>query len=112
MDSIKQLDSPIFRLRRYLESRPTPLWSSELEEAAKAEHKKSIMVEFSEAEKEKKPPLDTMWGDVYGGDELERPIREQRAELQRLVGKWGGNAVWKKELEKFQGGKDAFLAAN
>lgn len=70
------------------------------------------MVEFSEAEKEKKPPLDTMWGDVYGGDELERPIREQRAELQRLVGKWGGNAVWKKELEKFQGGKDAFLAAN
>lgn len=69
------------------------------------------MKEFSKSEKEKKPALDNMWGDVYGGDELERPIREQRAELQRLVGKWGESTAWKKELEKFAGGKEAFLKA-
>ena len=74
--------------------------------------KKAIMVEFNKAEKESKPPLEFMFGDVYGGDELERPIREQRDELKRLVGKWGETNVWKKELDKFDGGKEAFLKSS
>ena len=70
------------------------------------------MIEFNKAEKHKKPPLKSMFGDVYGGEELERPIREQRDELKRLVGKWGESKVWKKELEKFDGGKEGFLKSS
>jgi 2-oxoisovalerate dehydrogenase E1 component alpha subunit len=65
------------------------------------------MREFSKAEKEKKPALDHMWGDVYGGSELERPIREQRSELKRLIMKYGETKGWKKQLEVFEGGKEA-----
>ncbi|KAL8291517.1 hypothetical protein RQP46_002495 [Phenoliferia psychrophenolica] len=107
VESIKKLDSPLFRLRRYLESRSPPLWSPALEESTKATDKKQIMAAFSVAENEKKPPLDAMWEDVYEG--MERPQREQREELRRLVGKWGETKGWKKELARFQGGKEAFL---
>ncbi|KAI5477591.1 hypothetical protein MNV49_006077 [Pseudohyphozyma bogoriensis] len=107
VESIKKFDSPIFRLRKYLESRPTPLWSSELEESTKASDRKEIMTAFSKAEKQKKPSLDSMWEDTFA--EMERPQREQRAELKRLVEKWG--VAWEKELEKFEGGKKAFLEA-
>lgn len=108
VDSIKKLDSPLFRLRRYLESLSPPLWSAELEESTKAEHKKQIMREFSKAEKESKPALEEMFGDVYGGEELERPVQEQKQELKRLISKWGdASEVWKKELARFKGGKEA-----
>ncbi|KAK4699566.1 2-oxoisovalerate dehydrogenase E1 component alpha subunit, partial [Phenoliferia sp. Uapishka_3] len=107
VESIKKLDSPLFRLRRYLESLSPPLWSSTLEESTKAADKKKIMIAFSKAEGEKKPPLDSMWGDVY--ESLERPQREQREELKRLVRKWGETKAWKRELEKFEGGKEGFL---
>ena len=70
------------------------------------------MTEFNRAEKESQPPLETMFGDVYGGKELERPIREQRDELKRLIEKWGDNKVWAKELDKFDGGKEAFLKSS
>lgn len=66
------------------------------------------MIEFNRAEKEKRPALAEMFGDVWEGEE--RPIREQRAELKRLVGVWGeASERWKKELTKFEGGREAFL---
>lgn len=65
------------------------------------------MTAFAAAEAEKKPALDEMWGGVYEG--MERPQREQREELRRLVGKWGETGGWKKELERFEGGKEGFL---
>ncbi|KAM0751093.1 hypothetical protein T439DRAFT_325248 [Meredithblackwellia eburnea MCA 4105] len=116
VESIKKLDSPLFRLRRYLESLPTPLWSSSLEESTKSKTKKIIMTAFQTAERESKPPLDEMWKDVFaatvggeGREGMERPQREQRDELRRLVRKWGETKSWKRELERFQGGKDKFL---
>ncbi|GAA6061997.1 hypothetical protein JCM10212_004275 [Sporobolomyces blumeae] len=119
VDSIKKLDSPIFRLRRYLESLSTPLWSNQLDESTKVDLKSAILKEFSKAEKEKKPKLEMMFGDVYAplpaghergnGTEYERPQREQRDELKRLVEKWGETNEWKKELDKFEGGREAVL---
>lgn len=51
-------------------------------------------------------------GEGEGEEEgLERPLREQKVELQRLVRKWGGSKLWKKELEKFEGGREGFLKA-
>lgn len=107
VDNIKKSDSPLVRLRSYLENLSPPLWSNELEESTKASFKKQIMTEFNKAEREKKPPLKEMFGGVWDGEE--RPIREQRAELQRLVSTWGETATWKKELSKFDGGKEAFV---
>lgn len=75
------------------------------EDAMKAEHRKAIMVEFNKAEKEAKPALDNMFADVF--DQLERPLREQKAELKRLIQKWGQTDSWKKDLEKFEGGRAA-----
>lgn len=116
VESVKKLDSPIHRLRRYLESLSPALWSTEHDAKVKDESKRAILREFSKAEKEKKPALAEMFGDVfapvegeegkqYGG--LERPQYEQKAELKRLIEKWGETQTWKKELEKFAGGKEA-----
>ncbi|KAJ8297248.1 2-oxoisovalerate dehydrogenase subunit alpha, mitochondrial [Rhodotorula toruloides] len=116
VESVKKLDSPIHRLRRYLESLSPALWSAEHDAKIKDESKRAILREFSKAEKEKKPQLAEMFGDVfapvqgeegqrYGG--LERPQYEQKAELKRLIEKWGETQTWKKELEKFAGGKEA-----
>jgi 2-oxoisovalerate dehydrogenase E1 component alpha subunit len=106
--SIQKNDSPLTRLRLYLESFSPPLWSQELEDATKSEYKKEIMLEFNRAEKEKRPPLSEMFGDVWANEE--RPIREQREELKRLVRTWGeASESWKKELSKFDGGRDEFL---
>ncbi|GAA5836215.1 hypothetical protein JCM11251_007396 [Rhodosporidiobolus azoricus] len=133
VNTISKLDSPLNRLRKYLESLPphpsssasegnpgesAPLWSAEYDDAVKAKAKKEILAAFSKAEKEKKPPLlHGMFGDVFaplegqeGGETLERPQREQRDEMRRLVEKWGGkHEGWKKELEKFAGGREAVL---
>lgn len=126
VESVKKLDSPLHRLRKYVESLATstaataahePLWSAEIEAKFKDASKRAILKEFSKAEKDKKPRLESMFGDVFaerpaetgsgasGG--LERPQREQKAELKRLIQKWGGTAGWKHELDKFDGGRAA-----
>ncbi|KAK4052229.1 hypothetical protein OIO90_004451 [Microbotryomycetes sp. JL221] len=110
VDNIKKLDSPIMRLRRYLEQgRSKPLWSDEQEQETQKQHRQQILSEFSKAEKAKKPALVEMFKDVFaGGEELERPLREQKQELKRLIQKWGTSAdSWRKDLEKFKGGKTA-----
>ncbi|GAA6007595.1 thiamine pyrophosphate-dependent dehydrogenase E1 component subunit alpha [Rhodotorula paludigena] len=118
VESVKKLDSPIFRLRRYLESLSPPRWSAERDAAVKDSSKRAILKEFSKAEKDKKPPLAEMFGDVFapvegedkvGADGLERPQREQKEELKRLIEKWGETPAWKKELGKFEGGREAVL---
>ncbi|GAA5981059.1 hypothetical protein JCM10908_003968 [Rhodotorula pacifica] len=120
VESVKKLDSPLHRLRKYLESSafPTPLWSGEYDTEVKTLAKKAILKEFSKAEKDKKPALGNMFGDVFaqrpmegegegGMGGLERPQREQKEELKRLIGKWGETEAWKKELDKFEGGREA-----
>ncbi|GAA6011788.1 hypothetical protein JCM11491_000751 [Sporobolomyces phaffii] len=120
VESRKKLDSPIFRLRRFLESRPASpdsagnfLWSNKIDEEVKTSMKREILKEFSKAEREKKPRLEEMFGDVFAtlpeGGGLERPQTEQKKELKRLVEKWGKTEGWRKELEKFDGGREAVL---
>ncbi|GAA5975068.1 hypothetical protein JCM11641_000018 [Rhodosporidiobolus odoratus] len=117
-----KLDSAGGRLRKYLEGLvvgegegAVPLWSVEKENQIKDQSKKAILKEFGKAEKEKKPKLEEMFGDVFARrlgheeGELERPQREQKEELRRLVEKWGGTEGWKKELDKFEGGREAVL---
>ena len=111
-----KLASPHARLRHYLAKLTgtdaeggAPLWSAEIEDALKKTQRVAILAAFKAAEKEKKPRLEEMFGDVYAatgeGDGLERPQREQRAEVGRLVRKWGKVGDWEDELARFEGGK-------
>lgn len=110
--STSPLVSPLGRLRAYLstprEGSTAPLWTAELEADLKARQRTEILRAFKVAEREKRPTMDEMFKDVFaGGDRLERPQREQKAELARLVRKWGEVPPWKRELDRFEGGKDA-----
>ncbi|GAA6040963.1 hypothetical protein JCM8097_000514 [Rhodosporidiobolus ruineniae] len=122
VSSVQKLDSPLFRLRQYLESLPPPSpsspsssssdgegaawWSDAKDAQVKAEAKKAVLAAFSAAERQPRPPLSEMFTDVFAS--LERPQREQRAELKRLVGKWGGaHEGWRRELGRFEGGAGA-----
>jgi 2-oxoisovalerate dehydrogenase E1 component alpha subunit len=101
VDSIKRQDNPLHRMRSYLEHRG--LWSAEQEEATKVRQKKDVMTAFTKAERELKPPLSGMFEDVYGTDE--RPMREQREELRRIIAKYGeASEAWKTALSKHEGG--------
>ncbi|CCM02477.1 uncharacterized protein FIBRA_04577 [Fibroporia radiculosa] len=101
----KRMDNPIARFRRYLEDRGW--WSEEEEAALKAKLKEEIMGAFFRAEKLPKGELGNMFKDVYAGEEP-WTIKENRAELARLLKKYGKTwAPWRTELQKHEGaGKD------
>lgn len=89
-----------------------PLWTAELESSLKASQRAAILAAFKLAERELKPRMSEMFGDVYAPVEgaegeagLERPQREQRAEVGRLVRKWGRVKGWEEELGRFEGGR-------
>ncbi|GJQ74406.1 hypothetical protein Trydic_g21277 [Trypoxylus dichotomus] len=63
VESWQQFDSPINKLRMYMESRG--LWNEEKEKSWIEESKKSIMEAFAQAEKRPKPNWEEMFKDVY-----------------------------------------------
>eukprot|EP00842_Homolaphlyctis_polyrhiza_P004938 jgi/Hompol1/5445/HPOL_001696-RA len=76
--------SPIKRFRRYLEDRN--MWSEEEEQEFRKDMRKKLLKAFAAAEKLKKPPVEYMFTDVY--DELTPALKEQMAELERLMEKY------------------------
>ncbi|KAI0820458.1 branched-chain alpha-keto acid dehydrogenase E1-alpha subunit [Trametes gibbosa] len=101
----KRLDNPIVRFRLFLESRGW--WSKEEEEVLTKRIKQEVLAAYKKAETLPKPELKEMFSEVYGGEEPWN-LREQRAELARLVKKYGEAwEPWKNELKKHKGeGKD------
>lgn len=59
----KEVDSPINRLRSYLENKG--LWDDEKDAGLKKKAMKEIMAAFGRAEKAKKPPVADLFNDVY-----------------------------------------------
>jgi 2-oxoisovalerate dehydrogenase E1 component alpha subunit len=57
----KRRDNPITRLRKYLEKKG--LWDEDKEKDARARLRKDVLQAFNDAEKEKKPPLRSMFED-------------------------------------------------
>ena len=104
VESVKKLDNPHHRLRGYLNARG--LYSDEREEELKARLKKEIVASYSKASQELRPPVSEMFGDVYAKEESTQA--EQKAELSRLLDKWGKKyQPWVQELKKHaQGGDD------
>ncbi|EDN99364.1 hypothetical protein SS1G_02218 [Sclerotinia sclerotiorum 1980 UF-70] len=77
----KRRDNPITRLRKYLEKRK--VWDEAKEIEARTNIKKEVLKTLSEAEKEKKPPIKSMFEDVY--KEMTPDLRAQMQELRRVM---------------------------
>ncbi|ESZ96731.1 2-oxoisovalerate dehydrogenase alpha subunit, mitochondrial precursor [Sclerotinia borealis F-4128] len=77
----KRRDNPITRLRKYLERKG--VWDESQEIEARTNIKKEILRALSEAEKEKKPPIRSMFEDVY--KEMTPELKEQMGELRRVM---------------------------
>ncbi len=94
----KRRDNPITRFRKYLESQG--LWDDAKEKEARQEIRKEILKAFAQAEKEKKPPLRSMFEDVYESltPELEAQMRELRSVMERWPGEY--------DVGEFEGGME------
>ncbi|KAI0338880.1 branched-chain alpha-keto acid dehydrogenase E1-alpha subunit [Trametopsis cervina] len=97
----KRIDNPISRFRLYLESRGW--WNAEEEESLKERVRKEVMTAFKRGESLQRHEVKEMFNDVYAGEEP-WTIREQRAELQALLKKYGQAwEPWRNELKKHKG---------
>lgn len=95
----KRRDNPITRLRKYLEKRD--LWNDEKETEARGRIRKDVLKAFSEAEKEKKPPLRSMFEGVY--EEMTPDTQRQMRELRSMIDRYPDEY----DVVEFDGGKDS-----
>ena len=77
----KRRDNPITRLRKYMESQG--LWNEEAEKDLRTKVRREVLKAFTDAEKEKRPPLRAMFEDVY--QEMTEEAEGHRAELARVL---------------------------
>lgn len=77
----KRRDSPIIRLRKWMENKG--IWDEEKEQRTRQELRNEILLAFKKAEKEKKPPLRAIFEDVY--EEMTEEAMEQRQELKDIL---------------------------
>ena len=95
----KRRDNPITRLRKYLEKRD--VWNDEKETETRSRLRKEVLKAFSEAEKEKKPPLSSMFEDVY--EEMTPETQRQMKELRSMIDRYPDEY----DVAEFDGGKDS-----
>jgi 2-oxoisovalerate dehydrogenase E1 component alpha subunit len=100
----KRRDNPITRLRKYLEKKG--LWSEEKEVEARGRIRKECLKAFAQAEKEKKPPLRSMFEDVY--EEMTPETRAQMEELRGIIERYPEEY----DVSEFEGGKDTLAPRN
>lgn len=72
VDEWKRRDNPLIRLRKFMERRrgsdddtSSPLWDEEKEKSARSSIRAAVLLAFQRAEREKRPPLRSMFEDVY-----------------------------------------------
>ncbi|KAK0525013.1 hypothetical protein OC835_005748 [Tilletia horrida] len=112
----KRLDNPLHRMRNFLQDRGW--WSAEEEEATKKEHRSAVLQAINRAEGRMRPSISSMFEDVYsredGGEAsgsgsadgrgrgrgMPTALRDQRAELARLIKKYGAYEPWAREIAK------------
>jgi 2-oxoisovalerate dehydrogenase E1 component alpha subunit len=95
----KRRDNPITRFRKYLESQG--LWDDEKEKEARERIRKEVLKAFALAEKEKKPPIRSMFEDIY--EELTPDLEAQMRELRDVIDRYPGEY----DVSEFEGGKDS-----
>lgn len=95
----KRRDNPIARLRKWMEARG--YWDDNKEKEARESIRRSVLKAFSEAEKMKKPPIRTMFEDVY--EQLTPDLHKQMRELSEHLKKYPDEY----EVSEFEGGKES-----
>ncbi|KAI1662100.1 thiamine diphosphate-binding protein [Daldinia decipiens] len=80
----KRRDNPIARLRKYMEAKG--FWDESKEKEARESIRRDVLKAFSEAEREKKPPIRTMFEDVY--EELTPDLKAQMEQLKLHLEKY------------------------
>lgn len=95
----KRRDNPITRLRKYLEKKG--IWDDDKEKDVRSRIRKEVLKAFSEAEKEKKPALRTMFEDVY--EEITPETRNQMGQLKDILERYPEEY----DIGEFEGGKDS-----
>lgn len=95
----KRRDNPITRLRKWMEAKG--IWDDAREKAAREELRKEVLKAFGEAEREKKPPIRSMFEDVY--EELTDDLKAQMKELRGMLEKYPDEY----NVGEYEGGKDS-----
>lgn len=95
----KRRDNPITRFRKYLESQG--LWSEEQEVEARTRLRKEVLKAFSKAEKEKKPPMKSMFEDIY--EEMTPELKKQMEGLRDVVERYPEEY----DVSEFEGGLES-----
>lgn len=95
----KRRDNPITRLRKYLEK--NHLWNDEKEAECRKRLRSECLKAFSDAEKEKKPSLISMFEDVY--EEVTPELRGQIKELKGLLDRYPEEY----DVSDYEGGKES-----
>ncbi|KAH8666368.1 dehydrogenase E1 component [Xylariales sp. PMI_506] len=93
----KRRDNPLARLRKYMEAKG--IWDEAKEKDAREITRRDILKAFSEAEKEKKPPLRAIFEDVY--EELTPDLKAQMKQLREHLEKYPDEY----DLAEFDGGR-------
>ncbi|KAI3335558.1 dehydrogenase E1 component [Ustulina deusta] len=95
----KRRDNPLSRLRKYMEAKD--FWDEAKEKEARESIRRDVLKAFSQAEREKKPPIRSMFEDIY--EELTPELRAQMKELRDHLEKYPDEY----DLGEYQGGKDS-----
>ncbi|KAI2636732.1 dehydrogenase E1 component [Xylaria nigripes] len=80
----KRRDNPISRLRKYMEAKG--FWDEAKEKEARESTRRDVLKAFSQAEREKKPSIRSMFEDVY--EELTPDLKAQMKELRDHLEKY------------------------
>lgn len=95
----KRRDNPITRLRKYLENKG--IWDEEKEKEARGRIRKEVLKAFAEAEKEKKPPIRSMFEDIY--EEMAPETKRQMGELRDIINRYPQEY----DVGEFEGGVES-----
>ncbi|KAL8964321.1 MAG: hypothetical protein Q9197_006962 [Variospora fuerteventurae] len=95
----KRRDNPITRLRKWMERKG--LWDEGKEREARSGIRKEVLRAFAAAEKEKKPPLKSMFEDVY--EEVTQEGKGQMRELRDMLERYPDEY----DVGDFEGGRDS-----
>ncbi|KAI1196379.1 2-oxoisovalerate dehydrogenase alpha subunit [Nemania serpens] len=95
----KRRDNPISRLRKYMEAKG--FWDEAKEKAARESIRRDVLKAFSQAEREKKPPIRSMFEDMY--EELTPELKAQMKELRDHLEKYPAEY----DIDQYEGGKNS-----
>lgn len=97
----KRRDNPIIRLRKWMENKG--IWDETKERETRESTRREILREFAKAENEKKPPLRSMFEDVY--EEMTEDHKAQMAQLKDHLDRYPEEY----EVGQYVDGKDSLM---